>query len=49
METYHSLGLDLAALQVLDRSGEAEGLREGTNDLPIFSNGSGGGWGGNIP
>jgi len=35
-ETHHSLGLDLSALEVLDRPGEAVGLREGPDDLSGF-------------
>lgn len=31
--TYHSLGLDLSALEVFDGSWEAVGLRERPNDL----------------
>ena len=34
MRTYHSLGLDLSAFEVLDRSREAVGLGEGPDDLP---------------
>ena len=39
--TYHALGLDLSALEVLDRPREAVGLRKGPNDLSVVSNANG--------
>ena len=39
--TYHALGLDLSALEVLDRPREAVSLRKGPNDLSVVSNANG--------
>ena len=39
--TYHALGLDLSALEVLDRPREAVSLRKGPNDLSAVSNANG--------